>query len=135
MAAAVVAAVLAVSAFAFAMEIARPAPDPQRAAPPVFHIRGRVSGLYPGKAGTMSLKIRNSYRFPISVRQVASRVGSPAVGCPGRSVTIRPWRGRLLVPAHGRRRIAVRVRMRPSAPSACIGARYPIAYSGRAVKA
>lgn len=132
---AIVAAVLTVSTVAYAMGISSPAAHAQRAASPVFHIRGHVSGLYPGKVSTMNLKLWNSYRFPICVRRVVARAPSPAAGCPGGTVVVRPWRGRLNVPARSRRRITVRVKMRARAPSACIGARYSIAYGGKAVKA
>lgn len=131
----IVAAVLAVSAVAYAMGTSGPSAHSRRVASPVFRVRGHVAGLYPGRHGTMKLKIRNSYRFPISVRRVVAHAASPAAGCPGGTVVIRPWRGHLRVPSRSRRRITVRVKMRVGASSACIGARYPITYTGKAVRA
>lgn len=110
------------------------APQPGREARAIFTVQGKVVGLYPGRVTFMKLRIRNPHPFPIKVRSIRARVADGAPGCPGSAIRVRRIRNKI-VPAAGRARGQVRVVMRPIAPDACIGVRFPIRFAGRAVRA
>jgi len=122
-----------VGSFAFAAVLEPTAPDASGPAH-TFRVRGNVHGLYPGVKKKVKLHVRNRYAFPIRVLVVRVRVQRPFRGCPAKAVKIRPWRGKLKIPAHGTKVVHVRVAMRTWAPTACQGARFPLRYRGRAVK-
>ena len=99
-----------------------------------FSIKGHVAGLYPGRTARLALTITNKNGFAIRVRSVRVKVGN-APGCPRSNLVVKRFRGYLWVSARGKRRLQLRVRMRLTAPDACMGARFPLRYRGKAVKA
>jgi hypothetical protein len=116
----------------------QPRVDPEQvhplAAARSFRVRGSVRGLYPGLAKTIRARASNPFAFSIELRRVTVTVRRPAPGCPAETVRVHPWRGAVGISQGATRHIPLRVRMVPSAPDACQGARYPLVYSGRAVR-
>jgi hypothetical protein len=110
------------------------APREERATP-TFRISGNVRGLYPGARTTYRARVVNRFDHPIRVRRVTARISSPTAACPSSSVSVKPWRGRLRIPPHAKRRVRLVVRMRPTAPNGCQGVRFAISYDGKAVRA
>ena len=100
-----------------------------------FRIHGRVSGLVPGVRTTMNVRIRNPLPSAIEVSRIRARAGTATQGCLGRNVAIRGFRGTRRVPAGGRIRIPIRIRLRRTAPDACQAARFPVVFTGEAVAA
>jgi hypothetical protein len=132
----VVSSILVLGAAAAAAELARaPAQEPASASSAVFRVSGRVVGLYPGRAKTMKVRIRNPHPFAIRIKKLRIRVSEGGPGC--RAGTIRIGKARVTRPVPARRRLRVRVpvKMRPAAPDACMGARYPLRFAGTAVRA
>lgn len=109
-------------------------PDPVRSRRAVFRVTGRVAGLYPGIDRTMRVRIRNPHAFPIKVKRVRVIVSDASPGCA--ASTIRIAKGKPARPIRPRRttKIRLRVRMHADAPAACAGARYPLTFSGKAVR-
>jgi len=103
---------------------------------PRFYIRGHARNLFPGGRKTLLVAIRNPNRFPINIDSLSLAVrDSDRSGC-GR-LWIRP-RGTfdlaLLVPRDSRAFAGLPIRLRRGAPQACQGARWPLKFSGTAVK-
>jgi hypothetical protein len=98
-----------------------------------FTIKGHVLGLYPGRTATLRLTIRNKNRFAIRVKSIRVRVGN-APACPRSNLVVKSFRGSLRVAAKRKRRIALPISMRRTAPDGCMGARLPLRYTGKAVK-
>lgn len=98
-----------------------------------FSIRGHVRGLYPGRQARLTLTISNRNRSAIRVTSIRVRVGS-APGCAASNLRVASFRGSLRVRAMGKRRLRRPLRMSPSAPDACMGARFKLTYTGKAVK-
>jgi hypothetical protein len=99
-----------------------------------FTLSGHVSGLYPGARRRLTIVIRNHSRRPLRIRSVTARVRDAGPACRGRNLRISRFRGRLRLRARRARRIAVTVLMRPDAPDACQGARFPLVFRGRATR-
>jgi hypothetical protein len=129
--------VLSVGVATAAADIAArpPEPDPVASRHAVFRVTGRVRGLYPGIDRTMRVRIRNPHAFPIRVKRVRVVVSDASPACP--ASTIRIARGKPARPIRPRRttKLRLRVRMVEDAPAACAGARYPLRFSGKAVRA
>ncbi len=98
-------------------------------------LQGHIKHLYPGYVGTLRIRVRNSGSSAIVLTRIRTTVGDAAPGCASQNLHVRRFRGALRVPAHGKMRVQVRVRMSEQAPDACQGARFPLAYSGRGVAA
>lgn len=98
-----------------------------------FTIKGNVLGLYPGGTARLTLTITSKNGFPIKVKSVRVKVGN-AAGCPRTNLVVKHFRGSLRVPAKAKRRLQLSVSMRRTAPDACMGARFPLRYTGKAVK-
>jgi hypothetical protein len=98
-----------------------------------FTIRGHVLGLYPGGKTRLTLTIRNRNAFAIKVRSIRVKVAN-ASGCSRSNVVVRRFRGSLRVAAGKTRRLRLPISMRRAAPDACMGARFPLRYTGKAVK-
>lgn len=105
-----------------------------RPAPARYRISGKVVGLFPGARTTMRLTVRNPNPFPIKVRKIRTTVRSGA-SCPSKSIRVARSRGTKRIPATGRARIRVKVRMLATAPAACAGHRYRLIYRGMATRA
>lgn len=109
--------------------------EPVGARAAAFRMTGRVAGLYPGRVKVMRIRLRNPHPFALRLRKLRVIASDPAPGC--RAGTLRFGRVRrgLVLPARRTTKIRVRVSMRPSAPDACIGVRYPLRFSGSGVRA
>ncbi len=100
-----------------------------------FVVSGHVEELRPGGTRPMVLTVRNPNSVAIRVTSLTVTAGS-APGCPASTLTLPQWTGSLLVPKkNGTATLTVNVHLKPSAPDACQGARWPLTYGGRAVKA
>lgn len=73
-------------------------------------LSGDVSGLQPGGTGTLRLTVRNPADRPVTVGRLTAILERDD-GC----LTLPPWTGRLVVPAHGQAHadLAVTVRAHP----------------------
>jgi hypothetical protein len=98
-----------------------------------FTIKGHIRGLYPGRTAQLKLTIRNRNGFAIRVKSVRVKVGG-APGCSRSNLVVKRFRGSLRVPAKKKRRLWVPIRMRSTAPDACMGDRFQLRYVGKAVK-
>ena len=98
-----------------------------------FTISGHVLGLYPGGTARLTLTVRNRNSFPINVTSIRVKAGN-APGCARSNLVVENFRGSLRVAAERRRRLQLPIGMRSTAPDACRGARFPLRYTGKAVK-
>lgn len=98
-----------------------------------FAIKGDARGLYPGRRARFAVTVSNRNGFAIRVTSIRVRVGN-AAGCARTNLVVGNFRGTLRVGAKRKRRVWLPIAMRRSAPNACIGARFKLTYSGRAVK-
>ncbi|MDQ3620793.1 MAG: hypothetical protein M3391_11830 [Actinomycetota bacterium] len=101
-----------------------------------FRMKGAVKGLFPGKRKVMKVKLRNPNRFAIVVKELRIRVRpSTDPGCGSRWLSVRQrLRVSVVVPARGRAKKGVPVRLKPTAPTSCQGARWPLKFRGGAVR-
>jgi hypothetical protein len=99
-----------------------------------FSISGHAAGLVPGTHGHLRLKVHNRHRFKIRVTSIKTRVGNASATCPASNLSVRRFRGHQKVRGRHSRRFRVRIAMAASAPNACQGVTFPLAYKGRAVK-
>lgn len=104
---------------------------------PVDHVRisGHVAGLYPGGVRSLRVRIRNTGRRPLTVRSISALVRSPSASCSAANVRVRPYHGYLRLPPSARRRVRLRIAMRPDAASACQRATFPLTYRAGVVPA
>ena len=100
-----------------------------------FRIKGTVKDLFPGKRKTMKVKLRNQNRFPIVVKELKVRVRpSSKLGCAAKWIKVRKrLRISVRVPARGRVKRSVPVKLKRTAPASCEGARWPLKFRGGAV--
>jgi hypothetical protein len=101
---------------------------------PAFRARGRATHLFPGARVEMPVRIRNLESFPVVVTSLAATVGSANAECSGSFLRIAGFSGGVRIPAGGAVRIRIPLELRRSAPPACMGARWPIRFSGKAVR-
>jgi hypothetical protein len=99
-----------------------------------FSLRGHVGGLFPGAEKRLVIAVHNRSRRSLRVRSITTRVRDGKRGCSAGNLRVSAFRGRLRVGAGRSRRVAVRVRMLPTAPAACQGAVFPLAFRGRATR-
>ena len=101
-----------------------------------FRIKGVVKGLFPGKRKIMKVKLRNPNRFPIVVKELKIRVRpSNKLGCASKWIKVRKrLRVSVRVPARGRAKRSVPVKLKPRAPRSCQGARWRLKFRGGAVR-
>jgi hypothetical protein len=100
-----------------------------------FSIRGRILGLYPGKRGTLTLRLVNANRFAIRVTSVHVRVANANRACTSWYLLVDDFAGSVRVAARSSRRLRLDVRMRRAAPDACKGATFRLSYRGKALRA
>jgi len=100
-----------------------------------FGITGDVSGLYPGQIASLQLTISNPKPFEISVTSITTAVGSATRTCPAAYLSVGAFSGHLRVGANGKATTTVTATLEHSAPDACQGAMFPLAYTGNAVRA
>ena len=98
-----------------------------------FTIKGNVLGLYPGRTAPLTLTVRNKNSFAIKVKSIRVKVGN-APNCPRSNLVVKNFRGSLRVAAKRKRLLQLPIGMRSTAPDACMGARFPLRYAGKAVK-
>lgn len=102
-----------------------------------FSISGSVRGLYPGVTKPLPLLLKNPNRFPIKVTSVRVWI-KPDLRRPGCSPKLYMSATRLararIVRARRSRRVWLRITMKRSAPNACKAARFPLKFTGRAVR-
>ena len=131
------AAVLAVSAVAVAGALSIRAQQPPGAAPRSLRIHGHVNGMFPGRAATLRLHVRNPLAVRVGVYRIRVHVqhGSGPYGrCPARMLRVRPWHGLRRIPGGASRMFRLHIRMRRRAPDRCQGARWDLTYEGTSVR-
>jgi hypothetical protein len=106
------------------------APAPPAGGEGSFRIAGDRSGLYPGLSTTLVLTVTNPQAFAIVVSSVTTTVHAASGSCPASDLSVGSFEGQLLVPARGSATTSVPVRLVADAPNACIGATFPLVYSG-----
>jgi hypothetical protein len=100
-----------------------------------FRIRGRVRGLRPGVDRTLVLRVHNPYLDAIVVRSIGVQARDASRSCRASNLTVSSFRGRVRVAPRTTERIRVPVVLSATAPPACLSARFPLSYTGRAVRA
>jgi hypothetical protein len=116
-----------------AMLAALPASVDARRGPVKFRLSGSVEGLYPGARRTMRVTVRNPFARAMRLLSVHATAGRGGRLCSGRNIAVRPFRGRLRIPARRRRVVRLLVAMEPTAAEECKRARFPVRFRGRAV--
>lgn len=129
-AAAAAVAAVALSTVAAFSAIGTHAVHPKRG----FTLKGHVRGLVPGTSRRLVITVHNRLRRTLLVRSISTRVRDAGPKCRGRNLRVARFRGQLRLRGHASRRIAVRVSMRKDSPSACQGAVFRLAFSGRATR-
>jgi hypothetical protein len=101
-----------------------------------FLITGQVTGLAPGVTRPLQLTLQNTQNFDIIVKTVTVTVGnSDRDGCSASNATATGFTGSLTVPKNGTAVLSsLSVRMIADPANACQGARFPLTYTGTAVK-
>ena len=106
----------------------------------VFHLSGRVAGLVPGAASTLTVTVTNPNPYPIRLLTVDTGVTEPA-GCPAGSLRVGRYDAATApavpVAAHGTAHVKLPVSFADSPTqdqSACAGATFPLAFTGTAVQ-
>lgn len=96
-------------------------------------IRGHVRGLYPGASKKLRLRLANRHRFAVRLDSIEIKGGAGATACPPENLEIgspQPHEKRL--PPTSRRTVRASVKLRPSAPDSCSGAKLPLHYRAHA---
>lgn len=126
---------LGVSAAAADLGGGSPVRDPGGTRAATFRVKGSVGGLFPGAVRTMRVRLRNPHPFALRLRRLRISIVDPSPGCRAGTIRIARVRRGLVMASRRTTKVRVRVRMRPTASDACIGARYPLRFSGSAVRA
>jgi hypothetical protein len=100
-----------------------------------FEIAGNVAGLYPGVTESLELTVTNPQGFAIVVTSIATTVQNASVSCTASHLKVTAFAGQLSVPALGSTTTAVLAKLASGTPNSCIGAAFPLVYSGRGRKA
>ena len=98
-------------------------------------LSGVVKGLYPGAHAQLRVRLRNRMASGVRVVSVTARVSDAAPGCTRANLRVGRYRGHVFVPRRRSRAVILRVSMPRSAPDACRGAVFRIAFRARAVQA
>jgi hypothetical protein len=112
---------------------ALPAAGETRRGPVGFRLSGSVEGLYPGVRRAMKVTVRNPFARTMLLVSIRGDVGRAGRACSGHNVDVRPFRGRLGIPARRRRVVRMLVAMAPTAAEQCKRARFPIRFRAKAV--
>jgi hypothetical protein len=105
-----------------------------------FGIKGvPVSGLYPGATRPLSVKITNTYAFPIRVAGLKGKVAAATnrAGCTGvaANLVIGPAGGRgVPIRAHKSKTVVLHVTMPRTVANACQGATFKLSFGARATR-
>jgi hypothetical protein len=91
-----------------------------------------VSDLYPGVMNAMRITVENRSGHTVRLRwlQVSATEGTP--GCPAENLVARTRRANLPIRARQAHSLTMMVGLRPSAPDACQGKRFPLRLAARA---
>jgi len=100
-----------------------------------FKIAGNVTGLYPGLSEPLELTVTNPQGFAIVVTWIATKVQNASASCTASYLKVSAFSGQLSVPAFGSSTTAVLAKLASGAPNPCIGAAFPLVYSGHGKKA
>jgi hypothetical protein len=96
---------------------------------PTLTITGSIEDLEPGRPASLVLTVTSTASYGVVVHALGARVTAAApAGCPVSALQVRPWRGSLPVPAHGRAQAPLAIRLAADA-TACRGATWQLAYS------
>jgi len=98
-----------------------------------YEIAGEVDGLYPGAETTLNARVTNPHPFAVRVIATSAAVLDASPGCPASMLEIGDSEATVDVPAGGTGTVPLHVRMSRSAPDACQGATWPLAFTGTAV--
>jgi hypothetical protein len=133
--------VLVLAGFAFggshahSLRRARAEEASRRSVAPQFLLSGSVRGMFPGRIASIPVRVRNPLSFPIIVKVITARVGSPRSGCSARNVRIEPIHGEWRIDPGATARLQTKVRMSMAAPDTCQGLGFPLRFRGKAVRA
>lgn len=100
----------------------------------VFHVSGTVTDLLPGVGRPLPLTVANPHKQDISVRTLTVTVSSGNPTCPASNVQIPAWSGAVKVRGQSSGVVAtLTATMKESAPNACAGTTFTLAFGGTAV--
>ena len=118
------------AALTSAAAVPRPAPPstPSPNARTVV-VHGRVRGLFPGARKQMRVVLRNTTPETVRLTGITAVVANASPTCRARNVSVRGFVGSRTIPALASIRVPLRSRMRPKAPNACQGARFPVRFT------
>jgi hypothetical protein len=98
-----------------------------------------VVGLYPGATKALTLRIKNTYAYPIKITAVNAKIAGATnrAGCAGtaQNLAVTPGRGTLAIKPRKSAPVVMTVVMPSTAVDACQGARFAITFAARAVRA
>jgi hypothetical protein len=100
-----------------------------------FAVSGTVTGLYPGSTLALALTLTNRNNFPITVNSVSIAVAGASATCPASNLTGGALSAPVRVAANSSSVGTLPITMARSAPDACQGATFPLAYTAEGVKA
>jgi hypothetical protein len=116
-----------------ALLAALPASGDARRGTVKFRLSGSVEGLYPGARRAMKVTVRNPFARTMRLVSIQARVGRAKRACSGQNLEVRPFRGRLRIPARRRRVVRLLVAMAPTAAEECKRARFPVRFRAKGV--
>ena len=96
------------------------------AAEPSVKITGAVTGLVPGKSGTVVAVIGNTNDFPVQIISIKGGNRATGGGCPEWAVRVVEPTARLVVAARSTKKIPVRIRMEEWADQKCAGQQFSL---------
>jgi hypothetical protein len=99
-----------------------------------FRISGSVAGLYPGSRLPLRLTLTNPNRHGIRVTSLDVGVRAAGRACRGSNLTVSKLEKPRWVRRRDSRVVMLWATLAESAPAACRGARFELAFSGRAVR-
>jgi hypothetical protein len=108
---------------------------PQAVASGSFKITGKLTGLYPGLTKALALTVTNPQSFAIVVTSIVTKVQNASATCTAPNLAVSAFSGQLSVPALGSAKTSVLAKLAQGAPNPCIGATFPLVYSGVGKKA
>jgi hypothetical protein len=99
-----------------------------------FQISGDIQGLFPGATVGFTLTVTNPEPFAITVKSLTTTVESASNSCAAANLSVSKFSGSLTVPARGQGTARLSATLSAGTTDACIGATFPLVYSGRAIK-
>lgn len=99
-----------------------------------FAISGSVAQLYPGARIPLTLRVRNPNDRRIRVTSLTVEVEDASQTCNASNLHVSRYRWPFRVRSGDTRTIELWATLSDAAPRACRGARFPLTYSGQAVR-